>query len=157
MGAAEGHPARQPEVPIEPRVQERAAIRLDPELAVAGASRVGAGLDAQVGAVGVCPDNSEGGVRPSAATAAAGPGHDGPGPPQVAAATIFVGPCPSVVQLHESGGVEALGHHLHGMEGRGGGVDEGQEVARRWSGGGCRVGHGSRSDVRSTAPTCIRW
>ena len=55
----ERHAAREAEVAVEPRVDERAAVHVDAELAVARAADVGAGLDAQVRAVGVCADHDE--------------------------------------------------------------------------------------------------
>ena len=49
----------QPEVAVEPRVHQRAAVDLDAELADAGRAAVGPGLDPQVRAVGVGADDPE--------------------------------------------------------------------------------------------------
>ena len=56
---AHGDPAGQAEVAVEPRVEQHAAVDLDAELAAAGPAGVGAGLDPQVGAVGVGADQAE--------------------------------------------------------------------------------------------------
>ena len=50
---------REAEVAVEPRVDERAAVHVDAELAVPGAAGVGARLHAQVRAVGVGADHDE--------------------------------------------------------------------------------------------------
>ena len=51
--------SRETEVAVEPRVDERAAVHVDADLAVPGAARVGTGLHAQVRAVGVGADHDE--------------------------------------------------------------------------------------------------
>ena len=52
-------PPRQPEVAVEPRVEQHAAVDLDAELAKAGRTAVGVGLDAQVGRIGVGAHQAE--------------------------------------------------------------------------------------------------
>ncbi len=50
---------REAQIAVEPRVDQRAAVHVDAELAVARTADVGAGLDAQVRAVGVRADHDE--------------------------------------------------------------------------------------------------
>src|SRR5699024_5197256 len=54
---------RQPEVAVEPGVQPRAAVRLEPDDLPTGTAEIGMLLDAQVRAVGVTPDDPERGRR----------------------------------------------------------------------------------------------
>ena len=56
-------PSRETEVAVEPRVDERAAVHVDADLAIAGTARVGARLHPQVRAVGVGTDHHEAGAR----------------------------------------------------------------------------------------------
>ena len=64
-GIGHGDPARQPEVAVEPRVEQHAAVDLDAELAAADPAGVGLGLDPQVRAVGVGADDPEPGAGPA--------------------------------------------------------------------------------------------
>ncbi len=57
---ADGDAARQPQVPVEPRIGECAAVHLDAEELPAGPGEVGARLDAQIRTVGVGTDDAEG-------------------------------------------------------------------------------------------------
>ena len=59
VGGGHRHAAGQAEVAVQPRVQQGAAVDLDAELAHAGGDVVRAGLDAQVGAVGVGAHDAE--------------------------------------------------------------------------------------------------
>lgn len=59
---AQGEPAGDAEVAVEPGVEQRAAVDLHGDLAPAVRAAVGAGLDPQVGGVGVGADDAEGGV-----------------------------------------------------------------------------------------------
>ena len=52
-------PPGEPQVPVEPGVEQRAAVDLDGQLATACPPGVGVGLDPQVGAVGVGADDAE--------------------------------------------------------------------------------------------------
>ena len=63
VAAAHDDPPGQAEVAVEPRVEERAAVHLDGELAAAGPPGVGVRLDPQVRAVGVGADDPEPGGR----------------------------------------------------------------------------------------------
>ena len=76
FGAAHGHSAGDAEVPVEPRVEERTAVDLDADLAPSMAARVGMGLEAQVGGVGVRTDDAV--ARFGGAVVVGGPRHQGP-------------------------------------------------------------------------------
>ena len=110
-----GHPARQPEVAVQPRVDQGAAVDLDAQLAVAGAARVGAGADAQVGAVGVGADDP----HPDQRVGIAGgpPRHQRPTPHHQVRARGDPPGLP-LVQTLEPGRFEATGRLLGGVEGR---------------------------------------
>jgi len=59
IGSLDHDAAGKSQVAVEPRVQQHAAIDLHPQLACASGSRsIGLWLDAKIGAVGVCADQS---------------------------------------------------------------------------------------------------
>ncbi len=62
LAVAPDQPAGQPQIPVEPGVDERAAVDLDRQLPPAHAAGVGTGLDPEVGRVGVGADDPEPGA-----------------------------------------------------------------------------------------------
>ena len=62
-GRAHHHPAGQPQVAVQPRIEQRAAVDLDAELPETGPAGIRAGLDPQRRAVGMRAEQPEAGVR----------------------------------------------------------------------------------------------
>jgi hypothetical protein len=136
--APDGHPPRQPEITVEPAVEEHAAVRLDRELPHPGAPDVGARLDAQVGAVGVRADDAEAVVR--LVPGRRHPGDQAAAPHDVAAAWLS-GPGRILCQPGEPRLAQDGRHGGTRVEGRRGGIAEGQQAA-----GGVQVGCGHGHD-----------
>ena len=81
VAVAHHHPTGEPEVAVEPRVEEGAAVHLDGQLPVAGPAGVGVGLHPEVGAVGVGADDAE--RRAGRLPGLRGPRHQAPAPAHV--------------------------------------------------------------------------
>ncbi len=143
----ERHPPAQPQVAVEPGVEQRAAVDLDGDLPPAPGAGVRNRFDAQIGRVCVCTDNS---VRSRGACAL---GHV-PGDDRAAAQHILpAGPAVPFIDLGdlpEPGLVQPLRRIRHRVVGRRTGGEEGHEVvgvAAIEAGG---VGHGF--SIRSRTP-----
>ena len=135
----EGDPAGHSQVPVEPGVEQRAAVDLHRQLAEAGQAPVGPGPDAQVGRVRVGPGDAERaarircrGRRPAPRDQRAVPDHE-PG-----AGRLVHGPVRGRVDLREARSQQHPPCGVHGVERGGGGVDELDQCV-------CRVGHVSPS------------
>lgn len=122
---AQRDPARETEVPVEPGVEERAAVDLHGDLPPAVRPGVGQRLDPQVRRVGVRTDDPERGVRRGALRHV--PGHD-----RTAAQDILpaAGPVPgrSLLDLPESGLLQPGGRGGHGVVRGRGGHQEGHQI-----------------------------
>ena len=149
---ADGHPAGQAEVAVEPGVDQRAAVDLHAELAPAGPAGVGLRPDPQVRAVGVRPHEPE--RRRGRGAVRHRPGHERAVPGQEAPRRQ---PVPGLerVRRREPGRHEPADRLRDGVEGRGGGVDEGEQIA---CDGLCRrsLGHGGTLSTGFGSTECDR-
>ncbi len=121
----QGQPARQAEVPVEPGVEEGAAVDLDGDLAPAVRARVRTGLDPQIGGVGVGPHDPERGVRRGALRHV--PGDDRPTAQDVLPARRGV-PGRGLLDLPETGLLQPGRGRGDGVVRGGTGHQEGHQV-----------------------------
>lgn len=109
---AQREAAGQAQVPVEPGVHQRAAVDLHGDLAPAVRPGVRAGLDAQVGGVGVGADDAERGVRRGAL-------RDVPGDDRAAAQHVLAAarglPGVGLRDLAETGLLQPRGGARHGV------------------------------------------
>ena len=126
-GAAHDDPAGQPEVAVEPGVQQGAAVHLDGELAASGPPGVGVGLDPQVGAVGVGADDAE----PAGAWCAppSSPRRRGSPPRRTKWRPGAVGHASASARPAKPAASSRAAASAQAWNGRGRGVDEGQHPA----------------------------
>ena len=119
VAGTDGQATGASEVPVQPGVEEGAAVDLDAELShpVCGSVRVR--REAEVGAVGVRHQHPE----PRGTPGPGDPGKEASGRLQVAGSWTVIGG-----SLSEPGSLESGDSRGHGVEGGGGGVDEGAEV-----------------------------
>jgi hypothetical protein len=121
----QAHPAGETEVPIQPGVEEHAAVDLDPQLVPRAGHGIRARLDPEVGAVGVGSDDPEAGSR-GCGPDVARPRHEAAAPHDEVTPGSD-GPRIRLVDPTEADRLElscCLGHR---MERGWSGLDEGQE------------------------------
>ena len=121
------HAAGDPEVAIEPRVEQHAAVDLDAELRVALGGVLGVRLEAQVRAVGVRADDAEPGALLRRRE------HEREQVRAAARHVVRAGrePVPAIglVEPAEAGGLEPAAALVDGVERRGRGAQEREQVA----------------------------
>ncbi len=136
---AQGQPAAEAQVAVEPGVEQGAAVDLDGDLPPVVGAGVGHGLDPQVGRVGVGADDPEGGARQRAF-------GDVPGDERAAAEDVLAArggvPRLGLAHLPEAGLLQLRGRVRHRVVGGGAGGEEGQQTVGVPAVERCGVAHG---------------